>query len=54
MTDVTERIMKLLEKIAVKKSTETAAKAEYVEKAKLKALTQGERIDRTEKILGII
>ena len=26
MTDVTERIMKLLEKIAVKESTETAAK----------------------------
>ena len=48
------RIQKLVEKAAAKKTDEDAIKAEYKAKEKIKPLTQAERLDRIEKILGII
>ena len=49
-----EKMLKIAEKLAEKTAKENAVKAEYKEKAKVKALTTSERLDRIEKILGIV
>ena len=48
-----EKMLKLTEKLADKKAKEDAIKAEFAEKKKAKALTQAERLDRIERLLGL-
>ena len=48
-----ERMKVVAEKMLAKKVKADEVKAEYKSKAKTKALTQAERLDRIEKILGI-
>ena len=52
-----DKMMKVVEAIKAKKQAEQAKKAEIVErykgKAKVKALTDKERLDRIEELLGL-
>jgi Tfp pilus assembly protein PilO len=54
MSDVTARLKAVIDKLAEKKATEEAIKADYKTKAKVKALNTAERLDLIEKILGIV
>ena len=48
-----ERMKVVAEKMLAKKLKADEIKAEYKDKAKKKALTTSERLDRIERILGI-
>jgi hypothetical protein len=49
-----ERINQILTKIETDAARKTAAITEAKDKEKIKPLTQAERLDRIEKILGIV
>lgn len=49
-----QKILAIVEKQSADKLKVDAIKSEYKKKAKSKALTTSERLDRIEKILGIV
>ena len=49
-----DKVIKLAEKLAEKKVKEKVIKDKYIALAKIKKLTQEQRISRIEELLGII
>lgn len=48
-----EKLQKIVEHLAAKKTVEDKVKVEYKGKEKVKALTTAERLDRLERLAGL-
>lgn len=50
---MTDKLMKIVEKMAEDKKVKDTVKKKLADKGKVKALTQAERLDRIEELLGL-